>query len=324
MYYITLGVLFAVAGIITSCESIREELPECRLYVKFKYDYNMLFTDAFHTQVDKVELYVFDKDGKFLFRQTEEGSILATGNYLMEVELPVGEYQFLAWAGVHESYDIATLNGESDITEMKLRLKREESRIIDKKLDPLWYGEIHHVNFSGMANQTEVINLIKDTNKVRFVFQGYSQGNTPNSSTKAWNLNMDDYNYEIIEANGYLAYDNSLLNDDVLSFRPYYKEQKSPSAAVVEMNTMRLMENRQTHFTVTEKATGKKVFDINLIDFLAMTDMEGNNWGVQEYLDRQDEYKIIFFFSETSSDLWQAIQIQINGWTWYSQTEGEM
>lgn len=324
MYYITLGVLFAVAGIITSCESIREELPECRLYVKFKYDYNMLFTDAFHTQVDKVELYVFDKDGKFLFRQTEEGSILATGNYLMEVELPVGEYQFLAWAGVHESYDIATLNGESDITEMKLRLKREESRIIDKKLEPLWYGEIHHVNFSGMANQAEVINLIKDTNKVRFVFQGYSQENTLNNSTKAWNLNMDDYNYEIIEANGYLAYDNSLLNDDVLSFRPYYKEQKSPSAAVVEMNTMRLMENRQTHFTVTEKATGKKVFDINLIDFLAMTDMEGNNWGVQEYLDRQDEYKIIFFFSETSSDLWQAIQIQINGWTWYSQTEGEM
>ena len=23
-----------------------EDLPECRLFVKFKYDYNMLFTDA--------------------------------------------------------------------------------------------------------------------------------------------------------------------------------------------------------------------------------------------------------------------------------------
>ena len=34
----------------------------------------MEFTDAFHAQVDKVELYVFDKDGKFLFKQAEEGA----------------------------------------------------------------------------------------------------------------------------------------------------------------------------------------------------------------------------------------------------------
>lgn len=55
----------------------------------------MLFTDAFHTQVDKVELYVFDKEGKFLFMQSEEGDVLATGSYLMEVKLPVGQYRFL-------------------------------------------------------------------------------------------------------------------------------------------------------------------------------------------------------------------------------------
>lgn len=40
---------------------------------------------------------------------------------------------------------------------------------------------------------------------------------------------MNDYEYEIIESNGHLAYDNSLLEDDVLSFRPYYMEQKSSS-----------------------------------------------------------------------------------------------
>ena len=98
---IALLTFFAVVSFMTSC--VREEMPECSLYVQFKYDYNMLFTDAFHTQVDKVELYVFDKDGKFLFRQTEEGDALATGNYRMEVKLPVGEYQFLAWAGAHDS-----------------------------------------------------------------------------------------------------------------------------------------------------------------------------------------------------------------------------
>ena len=269
---IALLTFFAVVSFMTSC--VREEMPECSLYVQFKYDYNMLFTDAFHTQVDKVELYVFDKDGKFLFRQTEEGDALATGNYRMEVKLPVGEYQFLAWAGAHDSYDIASAKGESDITEMKLKLKREQSRIIDKELEPLWHGGINHVEFTGKTNQTEVISLIKNTNKVRFVFQGYSQGKADSSSSGTWNLNVDDYSYEIVESNGYMAYDNSLLDDDALSYRPYYEEQKNTSAAVVELNTMRLMEDRHTRFTVTEKATGKKVFDINLIDYLAMTDCQ--------------------------------------------------
>ena len=71
-------------------------------------------------QVDKVELYIFDKDGKFMFKQAEEGSALSTGNYLMEVELPVGQYQFMAWAGARDSYDITPLTpGVSTITDLK-------------------------------------------------------------------------------------------------------------------------------------------------------------------------------------------------------------
>lgn len=315
MHKLPLGMLLVAFGLLYSCTSFNEDLPECRLSVKFKYDYNMLFTDAFHTQVDKVELYVFDKDGKFLFKQSEDGSALTTGNYLMEVQLPVGEYQFMAWAGVHDSYDITSLTpGVSTITDLKLQLVREESFIIQHELEPLWYGEIANVNFNGTSHQTETINLIKDTNKVRFVFQGYREG--------SWQLNVNDYDYEIIESNGHLAHDNSLLDDDVLSFQPYIREQASPFSAAVELNTMRLIENRPTRFVVTEKATGEKVFDINLVHYLAMTKMGGNKMETQEYLDRESEYKIIFFFSESQS--WLVVQIQINGWIWRIQTEEDV
>lgn len=57
---------------------------------------------------------------------------------------------------------------------------------------------------------------------------------------------MNDYDYEIIESNGYLNYDNSLLDDDVLSFRPYHMEQNDLSLVVVELNTMRFMADRPT------------------------------------------------------------------------------
>ena len=310
MWFVLIGSL-----IMTSCDSFNEDLPECRLFVKFKYDYNMEFADAFHSQVDKVELYVFDKDGKFLFKQTEEGSTLGTGSYLMEVKLPVGQYQFMAWAGAHDSYDITSLQaGVSSIADLKLQLKREETLIIDKELEPLWYGEINNVDFTGTTDQTEVINLIKDTNKVRFVFQG--------SNEDSWGVDVNAYTYEIIESNGYLAHDNSLLGDDNLSFRPYHIEQKNLAAGIVELNTMRFLANRNARFVVTEKATGKKVFNINLTDFLVMTKIEGYNMSAQEYLDRESEYKIVFFFADNNP--WLVLQININGWTWYFQHEGDL
>ena len=56
----------------------------------------------------------------------------------MEVELSVGEYQFMAWAGARDSYDIVSLiPGVSSITELRLQLKREESLIVLHELEPL-------------------------------------------------------------------------------------------------------------------------------------------------------------------------------------------
>lgn len=211
--------LIVCSGILNSCDIFNEDLPECRLSVKFKYDYNMLSTDEFHTQVDQVTLFIFDKEDKFLFKQSAEGTSLATGEYLMDVQLPVGQYKFMAWAGVHDSYELSTLKENvSTITDLKLLLKRDESLIIDKKLDPLWYGEIIDVDFTGTSNQTEVVNLIKDTKRIRCMFQ--------NSASNNDDLLLDNYTFEILSSNGYLDYDNSLLKDEVLSYRPYYIEQK--------------------------------------------------------------------------------------------------
>lgn len=310
---LTLGILLAGLGIFSSCNAFQEDLPECRLYVKFKYDYNMEFADAFHSQVNKVELFVFDESGKFLFSQIGEGAPLATGNYRMEVGLPVGNYKMMAWAGAGDSYDITELTpGVSTIEELQLKLKRDASLIHNDALETLWYGEIIDVHYDAKSIQTETINLIRDTKKVRFVFQGISED-------PSWTLDADDYTFEIIESNGYLGYDNALLTDDVISYRPYFEDQKSPSAVVVELNTMRLMADRATRFVVKEKATGVTKFSINLIDYLLMTEMEGYNFATeQEYLDRKSEYSIVFFFEDS---LWMAVKIIINGWEWRIQHE---
>lgn len=38
---VTLGILIVSSWTMVSCDSFKEDLPECRLSVKFKYDYNM-------------------------------------------------------------------------------------------------------------------------------------------------------------------------------------------------------------------------------------------------------------------------------------------
>lgn len=46
----------------------------------------------------------------------------------------------------------------------------------------------------------------------------------------------------------------------------------------------------------------------------------------QEYLNRQDEYALVFFFANPGLDpdanAWHAVQININGWTYHLQAEG--
>ena len=298
---------------LTSCSAFEENLPECRLFVKFKYDYNLLSVDAFHSQVNKVVLYVFDKAGKYLFSQTEEGAALADGSYSMQVKLPVGEYRLLAWAGVGDSYDIAPLTrGVSTIEEMKLKLKREQSLVIDKSLEPLWYGEIINVSFKGDHSQTETINLIKNTNTIRFVFE--NQGRS--------NFDVNDYTYELTESNGYMGHDNALKPDDVLSYQPYYMAQSSATTGVIELNTMRLMTDRLNNFAVKDKTTGATLFNVDLTDFFLLLRHEEhkNKWGDQEYLDRKDAYDVVFYLSG-STNAWLSISVIINGWTWYLQEE---
>ena len=42
--------------VLFSCTSIDETLPECQLYVRFRYDYNMEFSDAFAAQVNRIHV----------------------------------------------------------------------------------------------------------------------------------------------------------------------------------------------------------------------------------------------------------------------------
>lgn len=292
--------------VLFSCTSIDETLPECRLYVRFRYDYNMEFSDAFASQVNRVDVFVFDKDGTFIMKKSEQGETLGGGSYRMPLPLPAGEYRIAAWAGMSDDFEMPEpVAGKTTLEDLTVRMKREESLVHNKALNPLWYGGVQAVSFTGRQEQTETVSLIKDTNKFRFILQKSGPGEE---------LDINDCLFEIRADNGYYDWNNDLLDDDMISYRPYYLEKVEDVGIVVEMNTMRLLEHKKVYLTLTRKSDGKELMKVDLIPYLLLTKMEGHNIPAQEYLDRQSEYAIVFFYNPELLNF-LSTKIVINGWT---------
>ena len=292
--------------VLFSCTSIDETLPECRLYVRFRYDYNMEFSDAFASQVNRVDVFVFDKDGTFVMKKSEQGETLGGGSYRMPLPLPAGEYRIAAWAGMSDDFEMPEpVAGKTTLEDLTVRMKREESLVHNKDLNTLWYGGVQAVSFTGRQEQTETVSLIKDTNKFRFILQKSGPGEE---------LDINDCLFEIRADNGYYDWNNDLLDDDMISYRPYYLEKVEDVGIVVEMNTMRLLEHKKVYLTLTRKSDGKELMKIDLIPYLLLTKMEGHNIPAQEYLDRQSEYAIVFFYNPELLNF-LSTKIVINGWT---------
>ena len=171
--------MLAVLGAsFTSCSNILdEENVDCSVEyrVKFKYDHNMKFADAFANEVRSVTLYTFDQDGKFVYQRTEQGDILGEDGYTMPVEVEAGDYRFITWAGLEgeESFSVPVLTpGVSTIDELTCRMNRTSTRsdgtaIVTEDLKPLWHGDVVEHSFTSRAATEQVLTvpLIKNTNK---------------------------------------------------------------------------------------------------------------------------------------------------------------
>ena len=69
----------AVAGMlgVAACDYIHDDtIAPCEYTLRFVYDYNMKFADAFQNEVTKAALFICDQNGNFLQRRDIEGTEL--------------------------------------------------------------------------------------------------------------------------------------------------------------------------------------------------------------------------------------------------------
>ncbi len=334
---------------LSSCEMMKEDVDDtyCGLFVCFKYDYNLQRADMFKDHVGGVTLYVFDSDGCFI-RTYEDNNIPAMGRMLYDGtyahcmridDLPTGDYRFVAIANQKPyaetlgtpgaKYRRSSLVTGDDNEKLTITLDHDPILGSDlyevsnvAPLDTLWHGmtdaEAVHVSANGYSTTT--ISMVRDTKMLTIGLHNLDEDRA--------NISADDFDVYIVDNNGTLAYNNELVSEDPLLYRPFHTWDSQSTDGYGNLT------DKTAHFCLTfnrliyhEKAdenallvidniaTGKHVAVINLTDFLS----QGRNafdqyaYSRQEYLDRAYDYYMDFFIK---NETWQFAEVRINVLSW--------
>lgn len=313
-------VAMVLAASMSSCDTIDDDDKDCAITyeVRFRYDYNMKWADAFAHEVHAVALYAFDDDGKLAHTVTDTGAHLAMQGYTMKVDFNPADYDIIVWAGEprSSSFDIPEHPATTDdlVCAMHTRhvTDHEEDYIVeDINLTPLWHGETVHPqpSIEGRRHITDV-SLVKDTNSIRVILQQMDDKE----------IDPEDFDFVITTHNCHIDAHNNIMCQHQLRCRPYFKAHGTAEGStgqqlnvlVAEITTARLMEDSDAELVIYNRHSQDTKLAIPLVKYLLLTEAEGHKISPQEYLDRQDEYNMTFFLDKDLE--WLKTQIIINDW----------
>ena len=339
---IYLGMLAALALLLPSCgEPLFEYEGDCEVThrIRFCYDMNLKWADAFPSEVTSVNLYVFDGDGLFLKEYADAGEALSQPGYSILLDLPAGDYKFVAWCGLvnagadRESFTVPRPEpGVTTVAELTASLNTESDGVhasySDARLDFLYHGYLE-ARLEDKRDGTDyeyTIYLTKDTNHIRIILQEISSDE---------DMRAEDYGIRIEAANGVLSGYNDLLGESVVTYLPWWQgpaevgvgkvdaadgSLKYVRGLVADLSVSRLMAEHRDELmlVITDKTSPDEevIVRVPLIQYalLSRTYYEaayGHPLTEQELLDREDEYVMTFFLYQNR---WQDSYIDIHQW----------
>lgn len=315
LYRVTCVVLALFGMLLTmSCSWVKDDNDDCPygFWLNLRYTYNILDVEAAPEYVKDVSVFVYDSVGNYVTRIDAPQTLLKTFSHRVRVEgLPEGDYQFVVWSGISNS-NYAVSGDKQELSKFRLSLTEQESYA--DKLPDLFYGSLSTVHYDN-AYATHDVFMMKNTNKLACVV-------VPLDDSQE--MQPDDYTMKIITANGTVNGWNKIVSDKLITYEPYTKDTVTVDdidygrlhGIKFGISTLRLMENIDCRLVLEKNDTGESVFNVSFPEYIEMIGSLYTNLGrpltVQEYLDRQDFYTIVFFLS--GNGLNQLLQLQVNSW----------
>lgn len=303
---------------LTSCDNlIYDDLQPCPrgFSMRFVYDYNMEYANAFPKKVDCLTLLFYDDKGNYLGKRTETTEVLADENYRMVVDLPEGKYHVVAYGGLacEESSFIMSV---PEVGLAALQVEMQHNNLTsDKALHGLFYGAMD-VTIDSEMYKDVTLYMMKDTNNIRIVLQQLS--GDP--------VNVEDFSAYITDDNTLFAYDNSLISQGQATYLPWAQGQRTAGIATrdaeagdevkvayYEFSTSRLMIGNSPRLVIKRNDLGTDIVNIPLNSYLLLlkSDLYAD-MGNQEYLDRESEWSMVFLLD--TKHAWIKTQVIINDW----------
>ena len=306
--------LLVICMLCCSCDWVKDDLEECPdgFWLKLHYTYNILDVEAAPKYITDASVYVYDADGNYIKRIDVNQATLAANDYRVKVEgLPEGDYQFVVWSGLGNSQYSVT-NDTQAIGDFQMSLYGENSSYAED-LPSLYHGYQPVVHFDD-AHTVHDVEMMKNTNQLACLVVSVSE---------MTDMQADDFSLKVVAANSAMNAYNEIVTDEPTVYEPIEQKPVSINDSDygelhgVEFNikTLRLMDDHECRIILQQKSTGNTIFNISFTEYIGMIGSLYTNLGrqlsVQEYLDRQDFYTIVFLLS---ADLDQLLQIQVNSW----------
>lgn len=333
-----MGTALSVVSIglaFSSCDLVYEDLAPCPhgVSLRFVYDYNMEYANAFPSQVDCLTLYIYDEEDNYVDTRVVTGAELQDENYRMVLDLAEGKYHFVAYGGMacgESSFSPVETPAEGSMrTGLKTMLDEDCLNVPQRRrLHDMFWGELALETADLYRDGT--VEMMKNTNSIRIVLQ----------QVNGRMVNADNFDFEIIDSNILFGYDNDLIYDaalfpegETVTYLPWAKGQAQTGVAVVgpgqveplpvevayaELSTSRLMMKNSPRLLVRNHETGNTVIDFPLNRYLLLLcsdyyKKEPYNMGDQEYLDRESRWTLFFFLNDSDGS-WMNTHIVVNDW----------
>lgn len=297
-----------------SCTWVKDDADDCPygFWLKLHYSYNMLDVDAANKYIMDAYIYIYDSEGNFVKRIYATHEALAANNHRVRVEgIPEGQYQFVVWSGMGSS-QYAVAGDTQGIEDFRLSLVTENGST-DTMLTDLYHGKITDVHYDNAYAEHDV-ELTKNTNQLACIVVAVTEENQ---------LSTDEYTMKVVSANSVMDANNMPVTEAETTYNPFMRESVTINDAdygelhglKFNISTLRLMADKDSRIIFEKKSTGETILNVSFPEYVGMIGALYTNLGkslsVQEYLDRQDFYTIVFYLS---ADLDQLIQLRVNSW----------
>lgn len=323
-----------------SCDDFYDDEGDCstKYRIKFVYDMNLKWADAFPAEVKSVNLYLFDGSNKFVKEVVVAGEELSQPSFCIEFNnetITPGDYTFVAWCGLinngiaMQSFTIPQpIVGVTTLDELTCTLNTLSNQLYSEYSNTMLNFLYHGILKANLPDDNEgvtyeyIIHLTKDTNHIRIILQELSGDD----------MKAADYNVQIMAANGRLAYNNDLLPENsMVTYLPWAQQTdqmelgdengtiKYNYGLIADFTTSRMMATQQNEFmlTITDKGSQENIIaKVPVIQYALLakdyyTMAYNHTMTDQEFLDREDEYVLTFFLYKNK---WLDSYIEINSW----------